>query len=538
MALRAKTNLLKDMKISEISLVTAPMCPEADVLFTKGKPADWRAIIKGDVQVEKADVAREPRDKQGRWTAAAIAAIGGKQGSYRRQVAQTFADKARSIASGTVAHTVSAVTSTRHKGANPVNGGGVQFAFEHKLADTKDVAGNTIPGARITSSVQIRPEHLGKHPSATPNKAQRALHTLHRVLHSFNRSPVEPFGGSKKFSLVRASVHPGDLSRSLFGGSGGGSPPPVAPTSDQVGGTVRHSAGGLPVWMASAMPPKWANELSVTGPHAPAPKDKEGRSLPHPEANFQSAGGQHYYRQGKYIPAARPDVQRGIEEVHNWLARNPGTAGDVKQRLQGNPNTSHGREFFNLHGEYVPPGDLATQSRIQGAYRTERDRVDTAEADRKLAREEGRAPADTAAGRLFGPQGRPATEAESSQGYDLGSADQQRAAREAFTQDRTRKSLFYVPPDFPVTWVPAVPHVPMLKWGTDRSPTFAVTATAEESKLAKARRRVRTERGQGEDPWLSPFSSQLMSHAMRSAVGCAQCAPRASSCTTRAALPA
>lgn len=490
---RAKTNLLKDMKITEISLVTAPMCPEADVLFTKSKPSDWRSAIQGDVVVDKArDVSQEARDKSGKWTTAAIAAIGGKQGSYRRQVAQVFADKARAIASGTVGHTVSAVTSTRHKGASPVNGGGVQFEFEHKLADTKDVNGATVPGARITSSVQIRPEHLGKHPTDKPNKAQRALHTLHRVLHSFNRKPVEPFGGTKKFSFVRASVHPGDLGRSLFGQSGGGGsggPPPVAPTSDQTGGTVRHSSGGLPVWMASAFAPKWANEITTSGPHEPAPKDKEGRLLPHSEANFQSAGGQHYYRQGKYVPAARPDVQRGIENVHDWLARNPGTAGDVKQRLQGNPQTAHGREFFNLHGEYVPPGDLASQSRIQGAYRTERDRVDTAEADAKLARESGRAPQDTAAGRLFGPAARPATEAESGRGYDLGSAEQQRAAREAFAEDRTRKSLFEVPADFPITRLPPAPYVSSLKWNIDRGPSFAPAITAPDNKFVKARRR-------------------------------------------------
>ena len=58
MAAKPKVNLLKDMDITEISLVTAPMCPEADILFTKHRGGDV-AIVKNLMSSLTLNVANE-----------------------------------------------------------------------------------------------------------------------------------------------------------------------------------------------------------------------------------------------------------------------------------------------------------------------------------------------------------------------------------------------------------------------------------------------------------------------------------------------
>jgi len=461
---------LKDMKIDEISLVTAGMNQGANILFTKGKP-DWRSVITGEVQVDKAFNAKEARDKTGKWTSAAIGVIGGKQGSYRRQIAQTFADKARAIATGTVGHTVHAVKTTRPTGANPVEGGGVQFGFQHEL---HPVPGQE-RGTRVTTSVQIRPEHLGEM-TDPPSKAHRALATLHRTLRTFNRQPVQAFGGTKKASFLRASVHPLDVARGISHVIGmGGSSQPIAPTSDQTGGFERRSLHGMPVWMASeAFIPKEAKAVLAAGPQQRAPMDKEGNSLPHAEATWQSAGGQRYYRHGKFIPQMRPDKQRGVERVHDWLAANPALAGEVKESLQRNPQTSNGREFFNMNGEYVPPGDQNFQGGVQGMYRRERDRRQTEEADRNRGLPAVAKP--SAARTLFGSE------------YDTttNAGDAMRAARE----DMMKKGRFFQTayPESMVKRLPTPAYEPTYRWqSAGDAPGFAPRLTAREplSKAAK-----------------------------------------------------
>lgn len=493
---RAKTNLLKDMKITEVSLVTAPMCPDADILFTKGKSTDWREVIKGDVVVGKAqhDTGAEPRDKRGRWTSAAIAAIGGQKGSYRRQVAQAFSDKAKAIAHATVGNTVSAVATTRPSGANPVRGGGVQFQFEHRLASSRDASGSVTGGARVTSSVQIRPEHLGAvGEGKEPNKAQRALHTLHRTVHTFGREMVEPFGDGKKFSFLRASVHPGDLARtasSLFAGGGGSSGGPApAPTS-----TAAPSSGIG--WKPSAIKPSWVQDAYQLKPVG------HGRrtDLSDPEAPAIPLGGQHtartaggwayHTREGHFIPAGRPDVQEHIERVHQDLARMPEEqrAGFIRNRTGGAyVNVSEDKGYFTHKGDYVPPvGDQGNRAqnrlKYEQKYDKERERLASV-ANLHGGATQAPSPAHT----LFGSH-TPGGGRESE--YDLGSPEQQQAAREAVRADMTRKSLFAaIPDDFPVTHLPPAPHQQTLKWNIDRGPSFAVGVPSEESKLAKQRRR-------------------------------------------------
>jgi hypothetical protein len=481
MATKSKINLLKDMNIDEISLVVAPMCPEADVIFTKGKPNDWRAALRGDVLVGKANVGpaggqaevdswkHEARDPSGRWTAAAIAAIGGKQGSYRRQIAQAFADKARAISRATVGHTMSAIKSTRPTGANPVRGGGVQFSFEHRLMPGE---GET-QGAKVNTQLQFRPEHLGAAGpigALKPNKAQRALHSLHRSVAALNRPLVDPFVGPKQL-FARATVHPSDavkIAQAVLGGNSTASPTSqgLSPTSDQIGGVERRSTNGLPVWQHSGeYQPKWSSEIQSGIPKAGMPpKGKDGGALPFADASHETAGGRAYYRAGHFVPNTRPDVQRGIEKVHDWIAQNPGIAEETRRHLtRVSPAEAHGREYFTPHGDYVPPGSDRFQRNIQDRYKMERDRIDTADADAELARRGGPRAA------LFGPQ-TPGGGRE----YDTGTAEQRAAARAAAARDMTRKSLF--PTDYPehlVKRLPSGPYRPALFWHLDSgTPNF------------------------------------------------------------------
>lgn len=146
-----KINNLTNMIIKEVSLVTDPASPGAVVLFTKRRGA-------ADVMLK--DVTDEPRDARGRWTRAAVAATGSVTGAIR-QMAQALSDRAKAAAHATLGHAVSAVRTTRPRGAYPVAGGGVQFDFEHTLAGKTDKEGKEIePGATYYTSVQIRPEHL------------------------------------------------------------------------------------------------------------------------------------------------------------------------------------------------------------------------------------------------------------------------------------------------------------------------------------------------------------------------------------------
>lgn len=502
---KAKINLLKNMVFDEVSLVVAPMCPGADVLFTKGSPRDWRTAITGDVQVNKADVSQEPRDKKGRWTTAAINAIGGKQGSYRREMALAFRDKAKALAHAAVGHTVKGVLSTRFRGADPVMGGGVQFNFEHHLGEVEDEYGNkTRP--RITTKVQIRPEHLGAprtiervvKPGLTeahyrlehkvvPNKAHLALRTLHRVLRSMGREQQPALSGSKRLSFMRAEIKPEDLSRAVNSAVGGGgtstSPPAgtkVTPMSTETGGFERRSTNGMPVWSATGPLAGWEKDIFGAGNKPAQPKDKNGNLLPLPDATHKEAASRPYYRNGAFIPNARPSIQRGIETVHDWLARNPGIAAETKAHLtrQG-AHQSGGREYFTPHGDYIPPGEAPFQMGMQRKYTEERDRVDTALADERLAEKSPRE-------KLFGansPGG--GREAE----YDLGTEDQRRAAASAFRMDQTRKSLFFVPPDFPITKLPPGFYTPVTRWSSlnDGSPSFA-SRDAGDPPIRKARK--------------------------------------------------
>ncbi len=470
----AKANYLKNMKIVEVSLVRAPASPGADVLFTKSAAGklDWRSAITGTVVI-KAGPDDEARDAKGRWTARAIASIGGKQGSYRRQIAQAFSDKAKALAEGTVGQTVHMVAHTRPVGASPVEGGGVEFAFEHGL---KPIGGQT-EGGKIHTKVQIRPEHLisrrkdapdfmttigayvpveGMEDKEKDNKAQRSLKTLHRVLRTLNRPLVPAFGGNKKTSWIRGNVDPGSLTQAASGLFNRGATGPVAPTSDQgPGGTERNSTGGLPVWMSHAIPPSWATNIQGR-PANPTPRDKDGGYLPHPDATHETAGGASYYRAGRFVPATRPDIQRGIEKVHDFLAANPGTARETIQHLtRVKAEDAAGREHFTPHGDYVPPGNVDFQNRMRSRYRAERDRIDTATADENLHRQ-------SPAAKLFGSE------------YDTGTPEQQRAALTAVRQDYRKGSLFDVPADFPVTRIPTVPHVSVLKWDMPgQAPNFA-----------------------------------------------------------------
>lgn len=475
MKTRAPVNLLKDMDINEISLVVAPMNPGADILFTKGK-TDWRQAIVGDVAVGKArDTSHEARDKTGKWTSAAVGMIGGKQNSYRRQIAQAFTDKARAIAHGTVANTLSAVKTTRHTGTNPVIGGGVQFSFEHRLKETRGEYGSVVPGARVTSSVQIRPEHLGAHPTDTPNKAQRALHALHRVVGGvFSRPPLPPFGGGKVTSTLRAGLNAGDLARTASGLMSGAA---VAPTSTD---TLASGWG----WRPPTLQGRLSNEIRGKAPPGSNRIDERNNHIPlaNTHTAMTAGGWAHYTQYGHFIPTSSPDIQDHVEKVHAELdAKSPADRAEFKRQHTSTAEEHKGKEggYFTHAGDYVPPvradnpdAQFTIQRNIEAKYQNERSRKGSSVVPTPATQ-----PQPGLRERLFGEKtpggGR-------DQEYDTGTPEQRRAALSDFNQDR-RKSLFPSRPGlFQTTYdehivkrLPPGPHRPSLRWDLATEPHFA-----------------------------------------------------------------
>lgn len=504
------TNLLKDMKIEEISLVTAGMNQGANILFTKGKipPVDWRAAITGDVQVGKAVMAgaeaqkevdswrHEARDPKGKWTTAAIAAIGGKQGSYRRQIAQGFADKARTIAHGTITHTLHAVKTTRATGANPITGGGVEFQFEHQLHPSE----GQMEGSKVQTRVQIRPEHLGRTEAdhagvilgrrmgrlpSNPNKAQRALHQLHRGVKALGRSEVPAFEGPKSL-LARATVHPATVARGIANAIGmggtGTSQAPVTPTSTDA------AAGGYG-WKPPMIPAQWVRDTQNLRPVGHGRKtdisDADAPQIPLKGHTARSAGGWPYYTaDNHFIPGGRPDIQEHMEKVHQELARMPADqrAGFVKNRAGGAYlNVTDDKGYFSHQGDYIPPvgeGPNRAQARLrfEGRYEKERERMASGQG-------EPTAGVETPAHKLFGPE-------SPGGGREYDTTTNADAAREAARQDMMKKGRFFQAayPESMVRRFPTPAYEPTYRWqSAAEAPGFAPRLTAREplSKAAK-----------------------------------------------------
>ncbi len=347
-----KLNMLKNMKIDEISLVTAPACPDADVIFTK------QAEI--DEALEK-DVSDEPRDDRGRWTTwGAKDLVQGSKGAARGLV-RALSDRAKAIGETVVGRTVSAVRTTRPNGAYPVKGGGVQFDFEHTL--------NRVTGSKYHSSVQIRPEHVAGD-SGTHRALQRGLAVTEKILRTSNRAEKEPFSSSKRFSFLSGKYENGQASTGLFGGafSGGSSSTPSAssiPLSTETGGVNRTTQSGMPIYEHFSTEPRWSSQIRGRIPSG---------QPPFADSSFERAGGKAYYHNGRFVPQQRPDIQRGIQEVNSWLAANPHK---VSEAMNGprSSGTANGKHFFTPEGDYVPPGNRLHQDMIVAAYRDERSRV-------------------------------------------------------------------------------------------------------------------------------------------------------------------
>jgi len=361
----------------------------------------------------------------------------------------------------------------------------VQFNFEHHLKEAEGQPAGS--GTRVHTKVQIRPEHLGPHPTETPNKAQKALHTLHRILHTFKRPMEQPFGGKTALSYLRASVDPADIGNAahrLFGsgtsGSGPGAPP--APTSDEA------PSGGFG-WRPHEMVPAWSNRVRGRAPSGTGIKvnqhDVDSPHIPLKDNHTaRTAGGwAHYTEYGNFIPTGSPDIQEHIERVHQELAqKSPEERANFIQSHRGNAsaNTSGGG-YFTQRGDYIPPVralDNEQRAKHQRGWETRygheigRRETQAAPAHSPLPFE----PAKTS----LAPVGSRQYE------YDTGTPEQRAAAQRAAREDMRkslfapiRKSMFAVPKGFPVTRVPTVPHVPTLKWNIDKGvPSFGPAETA------------------------------------------------------------
>jgi hypothetical protein len=305
-----KINYLKDMKINEISLVTAPACPDADVLFTK------------------ADVKDEPRDERGRWTSwGSRDLVSGAKGAARELV-RALSDRAKRIGEVTVSRTISAVRTTKPNGAYPVEGGGVQFDFEHTL---------NREGAKYFSSVQIRPEHV-EGETATHRHLQRGLKITHDILSRSQQGLRKPFDNSaSRFNFFSGQYRSG-------GDTGGGNSSSPTSSSTNTNATipsgygVRQGKYGMPVYYPPETPPA-------------------GKAAIGPAGSYN----------GKFLPAARTDVQEGIMAHHDWAALNPRRAEEARVAMTYE-NTPTGGAHFTDQGDYVPPGSLARQEGWKNQY--------------------------------------------------------------------------------------------------------------------------------------------------------------------------
>lgn len=361
-----KVHDLKDMKIHEVSLVTAPASPGADILFTKAR-----------------DVSGEARDDRGRWTSWGTSdLVRGSKGAAR-QLVRAVSDRAKVVGETVVGRTVSAVRTTRPTGAYPVRGGGVQFDFEHTLNGA---------GAKYFSSVQIRPEHVAGE-SKAHRHLQRGLSLTNDILRRSNRDQKEAFGSTGSrfnwFSGRYQAPNGGPSFGGLFntGGSGSPAPAPMSTDANAPGGIERKTAQGMPVWTAFENEPGWSRGIRGRAPAGPYPLASSA---------YDKAGGKPYYYNGHFIPEARPDVQRGIERAHDWLAENPDKAGAAKNTVR-NPWESNENAFFTEKGQYIPPGNRGFQSEMMQKYHAEFQRT------RALQNSGQQAPAAGPAQRLFPP---------------------------------------------------------------------------------------------------------------------------------------
>ncbi len=383
-------NLLKDMRISEISLVIDPASPGAVVLFTKQRD-----------DIFKRDVSDEPRDDRGRWTQAR---------DYVREHAQNLSNHAKALATAvvdnsaavgsavggrfkaalreSVGHTVSAISTTRPNGAYPVRGGGVQFDFVHTLADN----------SQLNTSVQIRPEHLpaydrivvnpqnNQHTLVQTSASRQALAAVHTVLaRRGGAAAVEPFGGSPSWLTysrtdpiqVQVAAHAAavsaanlatqqkaalDRAKGLFNSGSGGSYSSSSSSpalSTQSGGISGSGASGIPTHTPSAIPPDWSKEAARSQPAGWGRKDQAtGAQVPIQGANARGAGGWAYYTPGgSFVPGGDPDQQNHIEHVQDWVKATGERGLQTAKLMTGTASSSGGKAFFTPeHLDYIPAG--------------------------------------------------------------------------------------------------------------------------------------------------------------------------------------
>jgi hypothetical protein len=526
----AKTaQYLKDMKIHEVSLVMSPACPDADILFTKGKP-DWRALAVHEAIV-KSGPEDEPRDEKGRWTRI-------KENLVPRvkDIARSLSNRAKTAAEVTLGNTSSLVRTTRPRGAYPVEGGGVQFDFQHDVAS----------GDRFNTSVQIRPEHVQSKTNsafarmgitAKKNPAHFALNALHRALIA-RGSPIKaafvdgkirgettktPYAQAAEadaraaFIRTDADRKSRDIreGRNTFGlpqqqqSLPWVSSPNVAPTSTDV-----NRSGGFG-WQPTEIPPNWmgaAGGLRPVGygrktdisdadaPHIPLPGHHTARS---------SGGWAFHTRNGDFIPSSHPDIQEHMEAVHNELrAMSQEQRANFITHRVASASSSNGKGYFTQNGDYIPPvrghKPYERQREIETRYARERDRAATVA---RLHGDEGTPvpggirpdgrPAGYKQAKLFPPGTQeahnrdpiapaPRHEYDLGPDYDLGSGGN---AFDAFRQDYTRKSLFPSSAGLPATHLfPTAPYTPSLRWDIGNgTPGFASRQTGDIGKTKPKR---------------------------------------------------
>lgn len=356
-------NDLEDMTIMEISLVDDPACPGADVILMKRRTdlleeavsllrkKGPSKLLEEAVMLLKRDVGDEPRDNRGRWVHAATQLLrqgGAKLTDQVREGAKFLHGQAKEAAVAVATKTgravrsgVTAVRTTKLTGAHAVEGGGVQFEFEHGFSS----------GGRLETRVQVRPEHVTE--SATKTKA---LKVVHEYLASTRGEARKPFTEEGQSSFFRYEHRPGpyytqgQAQPSLFRG-----PDSPRDNSQNLPSVVNgKTEAGLPTY-------QW-----------------QGRNPPgqakHSEAfTHQTVG---------FIPEGRSDMQEHIIHVNNWVNSNRPKSLDVKAAMtRPSPNEAGGNAFFTQKGDYVPEADRGTQWRFVRQYEENRGRREQREAN-------------------------------------------------------------------------------------------------------------------------------------------------------------
>ena len=384
-------NLLKNMRVKEISLVDEPASPGANIIFSKradgaAPMSDIDSVtffknlcqdglftkgIKGAPSLAHANPSNrvldaggkgvtrrkrhgiagrallfakyddsEPRDEHGRWTTGGVSAA--------------IASKLRQLkthAANLGAKVVGAVRGGKVTGVNPVENGGVQFAFEH-----------TIPGhGTLRSTVQIHPKHM-----RNSKTMENALAIAHRALGAYGRPPVPVVNEVAGGIHVKGSYQSGTLGGIAYPQSGNGAGGSwvrdrsvVTPGSTPAQNLIPTQTGDQLRAQQGLMSPD--NNLPINVIRGQMEGGMQ-QPLNHPSIDFNNSNGHAYLTpNGEFVPGGTTEEQKEVDTVYNT----PGAHDALKQATA---QTSGGAAYKTQLGDVVPSGNPGRQANLESRH--------------------------------------------------------------------------------------------------------------------------------------------------------------------------